>query len=137
MEPSNTDILDVSVTLRWNEPMDIDIASYRIEYGVIKVAQSEWTVVIVDPPVTSHVITGLSPLTTYEVRIFAISVDDVTSVAADPLSVTTGGNYVVVFIVYFIGNYFVSLNTDPLSVTTGGTHTVHSYVHKYHIHHML
>ena len=125
MEPSNTDVLDVSVTLRWNEPMDIDIASYRIEYRV-KVDQSEWTVVIVDPPVTSHVITGLSPMTTYEVRIFAISVDDVTSVAADPLSVTTGGNYVVVFIVYFIGNYFVSLNTDPLSVTTGGTHIVHT-----------
>ena len=108
MEPSNTDVLDVSVTLRWNEPMDIDIASYRIEYRV-KIDQPEWTVVIVDPPVTSRVITGLSPLTTYEVRIFAISVDNVTSVAADPLSVTTGGNFVVVFIVYFIGNYFVFL----------------------------
>ena len=94
MEPSNTDILDVSVTLRWNEPMDIDIASYRIEYRV-KVDQSEWTVVIVDPPMTSHVITGLSPLTTYEVRIFAISVDDVSSVAADPLSVTTRGTRIV------------------------------------------
>ena len=92
IEPSNTDVSDVSVTLRWNEPMDIDIASYRIEYRV-KVNQSEWTVVIVNPPVTSHVITGLSPLTTYEVRVFAISVDDVTSVAADPLSVTTGGSY--------------------------------------------
>ena len=125
MEPSNTDVLDVSVTLRWNEPMDIDIASYRIEYRV-KIDQSEWTVVIVDPPVTSHVITGLSPLTTYEVRIFAISVDDVSSVAADPLRVTTGGNYVVVFIVYFIGNYLVFLNTDPLSVTTGGTRTIHT-----------
>ena len=90
MEPNNTDLSDVSVTLRWNEPLDIDIASYRIEYRV-KIDQSEWMGVIVDPPVTSHVITGLSPLTTYEVRIFAISVDDVTSMAADPLSVSTGG----------------------------------------------
>ena len=90
MEPNNTDVSDVSVTLRWNEPMDIDIASYRIEYRV-KVNRLEWTVVIVDAPVTSHVITGLSPLTTYEVRIFAISVDDVTSMAVDPLSVSTGG----------------------------------------------
>ena len=93
MEPNNTDLLDVSVTLRWNEPMDIDIASYQIEYRV-KVYQSEWTVVIVNPPMTSHVITSLSPLTTYEVKIFAISVDDVTSVAADHLSVTTGRTYV-------------------------------------------
>ena len=77
--------------------MDIDIASYRIEYRV-KVDQSEWTVAIVDPPVTSHVITDLSPMTTYKVRIFAISVDDVTSVAADPLSVTTEGIYVVIIV---------------------------------------
>ena len=93
MEPNNTDVSDVSVTLRWNEPMDIDIASYRIEYRVKVNRSEEWVVVIVDPPVISHVITGLSPLTTYEVRIFAISVNDVTSVAADPQSVTTGGSY--------------------------------------------
>ena len=91
MEPNSTDLSDVSVTLRWNEPMDIDIASYRIEYRVKVYQSEEWMVVIVDPPVTSHVITGLSPLTTYEVRIFAISVDDVTSMAADPLSVSIGG----------------------------------------------
>ena len=111
MQPNDTDVLDVSVTLTWNQPMDIDIASYRIEYRV-KVDRSEWTVVIVDPPVTSRVITGLSPMATYEVRIFAISVDDVISVAAGPLSFTTEGIYVVVFIVYFISNYFVFLNTD-------------------------
>ena len=75
--------------------MDIDIASYRIEYRV-KVDQSEWMMVIVNPPVTSYMITGLRPLTTYEVRIFAISVDDVTSMAAEPLSITTGGTYVCI-----------------------------------------
>ena len=93
---NSTELSDTSVTVRWNEPpMDIDIASYRIEYRV-KVDQSEWMVIIVNPPVTSHVITGLRPLATYEVRIFAISVDDVSSVAADPLSITTGGNYICI-----------------------------------------
>ena len=109
MEPNNTDVLDVSVTLRWNQPMDIDIASYRIEYRV-KVDQSEWMVAIVDPPVTSYVITDLSPLTTYEVRIFAISFDDVTSVAADPLSVTTGGIFVV-FIVAIFHYYHIIISS--------------------------
>ena len=99
MQPNNTDVLDVSITLRWNEPMDIEIDRYRIEYRV-KVYGLEWMVAIVDPPVTSHVITGLSPVTTYEVRIFAISIDDVTSVAADHLSVTTEGcNYCIILII--------------------------------------
>ena len=126
MQPNNTDVLDVSVTLTWNEPMDIDIASYRIEYRV-KVDESEWMVAIVDAPVTSHVITDLLPRATYEVRIFAISVDDVTSVAADPLSFTTGGIYVVVIIVYFISNYFVFLNTDNCC------YWLYKYVYVYHI----
>ena len=104
MQPNNTDVLDVLATLRWNEPMDIDIASYRIEYRV-KVDESEWMVAIVDAPVTSHVITDLSPRATYEVRIFAISVDYVTSVAADPLSITTGGSYLCCNYCIIIHNY--------------------------------
>ena len=95
---NSTELSDTSVTVRWNEPpMDIDIASYRIEYRVI-VDQLEWMMVIVKPPVTNFMITGLRPLATYEVRIFAISVDNVTSVAAKPLSITTGGTYVLVML---------------------------------------
>ena len=109
MQPNDTDVLDVSVTLTWNQPMDIEIDRYWIEYRV-KVDQSEWMVAIVDAPVTSHVITGLSPMATYEVRIFAISVDDVISVAADPLSVTTRGIYVVVIIISSHACYVFIIN---------------------------
>ena len=49
--------------------MDIDIDHYRIEYRV-KVNQSEWVAIMVDGTLTSYEIIGLSPSTTYEVRIF-------------------------------------------------------------------
>ena len=71
-------------------PMDIDIDHYRIEYRV-KVDQSEWVAVMVDGTLTSYKIMGLSPSTTYEVRIFAISTKGVSSVAADAVSITTEG----------------------------------------------
>ena len=74
-------------------PMDIDIDHYLIEYRV-KISQSEWLQVTVNPPVTSYEITGLSPSTTYEVRIFAVSTDDVSSVAADAITITTSGSYI-------------------------------------------
>ena len=71
--------------------MNIDIDHYRIEYRV-KVNQSEWVVVMVDGTMTHYEITGLSPSTTYEVRIFAISTEGVSSVAADAISITTEGS---------------------------------------------
>ena len=70
--------------------MDIDIDHYQIEYRV-KVHQSEWAAVMVDGALTSYEIMGLSPLTTYEVRIFAISTEGVPSVSADGISITTEG----------------------------------------------
>ena len=71
-------------------PMNIDIDHYRIEYRV-KVDQSDWLAVMVDGSLTSYEIMGLSPLTTYEVRIFAISTEGVSSVPADAISITTEG----------------------------------------------
>ena len=70
--------------------MDIDIDHYRIEYRV-KVFQPEWVSIMVNGTMTSYEIMGLSPSTTYEVRIFAISTEGVSSVAADALSITTRG----------------------------------------------
>ena len=70
-------------------PMDIDIDHYRIEYRV-KVDQSDWLAVMVNDTLTSYEIMGLSPMTTYEVRIFAISTEGVSSVAADAISIATG-----------------------------------------------
>ena len=70
-------------------PMDIDIDHYLIEYRV-KIT-SEWVQVRVNPSMTSYEITGLSPSTTYEVRIFAVSTDDVYSVAANAITITTVG----------------------------------------------
>ena len=70
--------------------MNIDIDHYRIEYRV-KAAQLEWVVVVIDATMTSYVIIGLSPLTTYEVRIFAISTEGVTIVVTDAISITTEG----------------------------------------------
>ena len=72
-------------------PMDIDIDHYRIEYRV-KVDQSDWVAIMVNATLTSYDIIGLSPLTTYEVRIFAISTEGVSSVAADAISITTKGS---------------------------------------------
>ena len=71
-------------------PMNIDIDHYRIEYRV-KVDQSDWLAVMVDGTLTSYEITDLLPLTAYEVRIFAISTEGVSSVAADAISITTEG----------------------------------------------
>ena len=70
--------------------MDINIDHYRIEYR-IKVAQAEWVTVMVDGTRTSYEIIGLSPSTTYEVRIFAISTEGVTEVVTDAVSITTEG----------------------------------------------
>ena len=70
--------------------MDIDIDHYQIEYRV-KVFQPEWVSIMVNGTMTSYEIMGLSPSTTYEVRIFAISTEGVSSVAADALSITTRG----------------------------------------------
>ena len=71
-------------------PMNINIDHYRIEYRV-KVDQSDWVAVMVDGTLTSYEIMELSPLTTYEVRIFAISTEGVSSVPADAISITTEG----------------------------------------------
>ena len=79
--------------------MDIDISHYRIEYRR-KIDQSEWTQKTVDATLTSYEIIGLSPSTTYEVRIFAISTEGVSSVAADAISITTEGSYCVLFITH-------------------------------------
>ena len=66
------------------------IDHYQIEYRV-KVNQSDWLAVMVDGSLTSYEIMGLSPMTTYEVRIFAISTEGVSSVLADAISITTEG----------------------------------------------
>ena len=68
----------------------MDIDHYRIEYRV-KVNQSEWVAVMVNGTLNSYDIMGLSPSTTYEVRIFAISTEGVSSVTADAVSITTKG----------------------------------------------
>ena len=73
-------------------PMDIDVDRYQIEYRV-KVDQSDWVAVMVDGTLTSYEIIGLSPLTTYEVRIFVISTEGVSSIAADAISINTKGSY--------------------------------------------
>ena len=92
-----SDSSDVSITVTWDMPMDINIDHYQIEYRV-KVDQSDWVAVMVDGSLTSYEIMGLSPLTTYEVRIFAISTGGVTSVAADAISITTQGIMSVLYI---------------------------------------
>ena len=91
---------DVSITVTWDMPMDIDIDHYQIEYRV-KVDQSDWVAVMVNGTLTSYEIMGLSPLTTYEVRIFAISTEGVSSVAADAISIATG--IMSVLYIYVIG----------------------------------
>lgn len=83
---------DISIVVTWDMPMDIDIDHYRIEYRV-KVNQLEWIAVMVNGTLNSYEIMGLSPSTTYEVRIFAISTEGVSSVAADGISITTEGTY--------------------------------------------
>ena len=72
-------------------PVDIDIDHYRIEYRV-KVDQSDWVAVMVNATLTSYDIVGLSPLTTYEVRIFAISTGGVTKLVTNATSITTKGS---------------------------------------------
>ena len=72
--------------------MDIDVDHYQIEYRV-KVDQSDWVAVMVDGTLTSYEIIGLSPLTTYEVRIFVISTEGLSSIAADAISINTEGSY--------------------------------------------
>ena len=89
-ELMNSGSSDVSATLTWNELSDVQIDSYLIEYRV-EIDQPEWRNVTLTPSTTSYNITGLSPGTTYEVRIFAISTNGVTSVAAEPITITTGG----------------------------------------------
>ena len=91
--PMESSSSDLSIVVTWDKPMDIDIDHYRIEYRV-KVDQSEWMSVMVDGTLTSYEIMGLSPLTTYEVRIFAISTEGVSSVAADAVTINTRGTYV-------------------------------------------
>ena len=88
--PMESDSSDVSITVTWDMPMDIDIDHYRIEYRV-KVDLSDWVAVMVNDTLTSYEIMGLSPITTYEVRIFAISTEGVPSVSADVISITTEG----------------------------------------------
>ena len=92
----------LSIVVIWDMPMDIDIDHYRIEYRV-KVNQSEWVAVMVDGTLTSYDIMGLSPSTTYEVRIFAISTEGVSSVVTDAVSITTKGSYNVAMCVLFMG----------------------------------
>ena len=87
---SETDRSDLSITVTWNQPVDIEIDHYHIEYTV-KNGQLERMAVTVNVPATSHAITGLMPMTTYIVRIFAISIDGVSSVVADPIIITTEG----------------------------------------------
>ena len=75
--------------------MDIDISHYQIEYK--RKIDSEWAQRTVDATLTSYEITNLSPSTTYEVRIFAISTEGVSSVAADAINITTEGTVNVMF----------------------------------------
>jgi len=79
----------LSITVTW-EPVEGDVVNYLIEYRM-KLNQMEWQDVTVDPTVNSFVITGLSPSTTYEVRIFAISSEGIRSEGANPIPVTTQG----------------------------------------------
>ena len=85
-----SDSSDVSITVTWDMPMDIDIDKYQIQYRDID-QSNYWVAFTVDGSLTSYEIIGLSPLTTYEVRIFAISTEGVSSVAADAISITTEG----------------------------------------------
>ena len=78
--------------------MDIDISHYRIEYR--RKIDSKWTQRTVDATKTSYEIMDLSPSTTYEMRIFAISTEGVSSVAADAVSITTEGIVSVMFQVH-------------------------------------
>ena len=89
---------DLSIVLTWDRPINIAISHYRIEYKC-KI-DSEWTQRTVDATLTSYEITDLSPLTTYEVRIFAISTEGLSSVAADAVSITTEGTVSVIFQVH-------------------------------------
>ena len=90
---SETDRSDLSITVTWNQPVDIEIDHYRIEYTLTVLEHSDWKMVTVNAPATRHEITGLAPMTTYTVRIFAISIDGVSSVAADGITITTEGMY--------------------------------------------
>ena len=92
LKESETDTSDLSITVTWNQPVDIEIDHYRIEYTV-KVGPPDWKMIIVNAPATHHVITGLMPMTTYAVRIFAVSIDGVSSVEADAITITTEGMY--------------------------------------------
>ena len=91
---SETDRSDLSITVTWNQPVDIEIDHYRIEY-TLTVGEPDWKMVMVDAPVTSYEITGLAPMTTYTVRIFAISIDGVSSVEAEGITITTAGTYIL------------------------------------------
>ena len=84
--------------MTWEPVEGDDIASYLIQYRM-KLDQSEWKNVTVDSTVTSYEITGLLALITYEVRIFAISSENVRSEEAEAISVTTTGiaAYLLVF----------------------------------------
>lgn len=106
----NSSVLDSSVTVTWGQPMDmVDIARYQIEYR-ISLNQPNWTTVTVNSTVTSYKITGLSPMVTYEVRVFAISIDGISSVASDPITITTTGTYVQVLIEYvYYNSYYYSI----------------------------
>ena len=88
--PMESNITALSIVVTWDMPMDIDIDHYRIEYRV-KVNQSEWVAVMIDATMASYEIMGLSPSTTYEMRVFAISTEGVSSEAADAISITTEG----------------------------------------------
>ena len=90
---SETNRSDLSITVTWNLPVDIEIDHYRIEYTLTVLEQPDWKMVTVNAPATSHVITGLAPMTTYTVRIFAFSIDGVSSVPADGITITTEGMY--------------------------------------------
>ena len=85
-----SDISAASVTVTWNVLSDVEIDHYLIQYRVI-IGNPEWIVVTVPSSLNSnsYAITGLSPRTTYEVRIFAVSTDGVTSVATNPITITT------------------------------------------------
>jgi len=93
MSPDSSDISDVSVTVTWNKLSEVEIDRYRIEYRVR--VDGEWMEAPEPSSATSngYDITGLSPGTTYEVRIFAISTDGVTSVASDMIIITTRSTY--------------------------------------------
>ena len=82
---------DLSIVVTWDRPMDIDISHYRIEYK--RKIDAEWTQRMVNATKTSYEIMDLLPSTTYEVRIFAISTEGVSSVAVEAISITTEGMY--------------------------------------------